>query len=448
MAHIVCITGGLTGIFNASLALVQQLEQAGHRITYASSYDLEAAVTAQGINYVQLDPWVIQTVDPPMSRWQKLWTWRERQQRAIAALGIDNFGPAIRQLEPDLVLIDIEMTPHIIAAVTHQLPIALLCPFLSLWKRPNLPPINTNIVPGKTWRGKRLSIRLSWLRNGLRGWKSSQQSRWGLLGIDRKSIWRCYARQVRYPFPEQFGFKQWLIPFNQGNLPIVCFNALELDFPHIPHPLMHYVGPMVRDDRQDIQVHPPIEQRLAQCLAQRRAHGRSLIYCGCSTFVNGHQAWLKRVIAAVGDAPEWDLIIGLGGQMKQEQLGRIPANVHVFDWAPQMEVLKQADCAVINGGINTINECISLGIPMLIYSMGHADQNGNAVRIGYHRLGIVGNRDQDSMGQIRTAIQTLLTDTVYRTNVQQMRDRFQAYSQANRSAQVIATLLKAKRAHP
>ena len=60
MAHIVCITGGLTGILNASLALVQQLRQAGHRVTYASPADLSKPVAAQEIPYVQLERWVMQ----------------------------------------------------------------------------------------------------------------------------------------------------------------------------------------------------------------------------------------------------------------------------------------------------------------------------------------------------------------------------------------------------
>ena len=35
MAHILCMTTGLTGILNASFEVVRRLEKRGHRLTYA-----------------------------------------------------------------------------------------------------------------------------------------------------------------------------------------------------------------------------------------------------------------------------------------------------------------------------------------------------------------------------------------------------------------------------
>lgn len=437
MAHIVCITGGLKGIFNASLALVQQLERAGHRVTYASPHNFRDAVMAQGIPYVQLEPWVLQPADPPMSRWQKVWTLRQRQQRAVEQLGVQHFAQTIQALEPDLVLIDMEMMPHIMAGVTRGLPMALLCQFLSIWKRPNLPPINSNTLPGR-------GAELAWLKNGLTTWKEALQQRWQRMGLDRRSIWGCYARQVGYPFPQQFGFHQWLIPYGQGQLPVLCFNALELDFPHDPHPLMHYVGPMVSENRQDCLVTAATQQALEQLFKKRRTQGRSLIYCGCSTFVEGNQQWLKKIIDAFASRPKWDLVVGLGGQLDRNHLGTLPANVHAFSWTPQLQVLQQADCAVINGGINTINECLYLGVPMLVYSLGHADQAGDAARVAYHGLGIAGDREKDTVAEIRSSIQTLLTDVSYRERVGEMCDRIHHYHQENRAAQVVETLLNSR----
>ncbi|MEM7065137.1 MAG: nucleotide disphospho-sugar-binding domain-containing protein [Cyanobacteria bacterium P01_B01_bin.77] len=436
MAHIVCITGGLKGIFNASLALVQQLKLSGHRVTYASPHDFKAAVAAQGIPYVQLDPWVIQPGDLPMGRWTKLWTLRQRQQQAVNQLGVYHFAQTIQALEPDLVLIDMEMTPHIIAGVVSDLPMALLCQFLSIWKRPGLPPINSHILPDSDF-----GIELAWLKNGLATWKETLQQRWQRMGLDRRSIWGCYARQLGYGCSEQFGFNQWLIPYGQGELPILCFNALELDFPHAPHPLMHYVGPMVHENRQDVQVTANTHKTLERLFEKRRSQGRSLIYCGCSTFVKGNQQWLKKIIEAVASQPKWDLVVGLGGQLDRDQLGTLPANVHAFGWTPQLQVLKHADCAVINGGINTINECLYLGVPILVYSLGHTDQNGNAVRVVYHGLGIAGDREKDTTTEIRSSIQALLTDASYRERAGRMCDRIHHYHQENRAAQVVKTLL-------
>ncbi|MEL6247544.1 MAG: nucleotide disphospho-sugar-binding domain-containing protein [Cyanobacteria bacterium J06627_15] len=448
MAHIVCITGGLTGIFHASLALVQQLTQAGHRVTYASPHDFRQAVTAQGIDYVQLDRWLVQPADPPMSRWQKLLTLQARQQRAVDELGVQSFTQTLQNLEPDLVLIDMEMTPHIMAGVMSGLPMVLLCQFLSIWKRPCLPAISSPIMPAKDRWGRWLRAELSWLRNGFTTWKAAQQQRWVRVGLDRRSIWGCYARQIGYPFSEQSGFTQWLIPFGQGQLPVLCFNASELDFPHEPHPLMHYAGPMVSEARQNSRVTPDTWKILEQRFENRRSRGRTLIYCSCSTFAKGHRQWLSKVIAAVADCPEWDLVVGLGNQLDREQLGTLPPTVYAFGWVPQLEVLKQADCAVVNAGINTINECIDSGVPMLVYSLGHADQNGNAARVAYHGLGLVGDREQDTAGQIRDSIRTLLTEPSYRNCVEQMCDRTRRYRHEQRAAQIVEALLAKQKRSP
>ncbi|MEL7313689.1 MAG: nucleotide disphospho-sugar-binding domain-containing protein [Cyanobacteria bacterium J06559_3] len=443
MAHIVCLTGGLTGMLNASLALVQQLQQAGHQVTYASPADLREPVTALGIPYVQLDRWVIQSGDLPMNRWQKLRSLPMRQQRAVDALGVQHFGQTLQALSPDLILIDMEMHPHIMAAVQHPLPVALLCQFLSIWRRPNLPPIHTDIVPGQGWRGQRLGIEWTWLRYSWRKWQEFQRERWRRMGIDRLSILRCYARQLDYPWRDRWGHDQWLVPAPHGQLPILCFNALELDFPHEPHPLMHYVGPMVLVDRPESQVEAATHIALEQLFAGRESGERSLIYCACSTFAQANRQFLKQLMAAVADCPHWDLVLGLGGQLDPSDLGDLPVNVHAFGWVPQLQVLKHADCAINNGGINSINECLYLGVPMLVYSLRRFDQNGNAARIAYHGLGLVGDIASDDATQIRDHLQTLLTDAAYQTRVHKMRDRMHQYRQANRAAQTVAALLKA-----
>lgn len=441
MAHIVCITGGLTGMLNASLALVAQLQQAGHRVTYASPANLCAPVTAQGIPYVQLDPWVMQSGDPPMGRWQKWRTLKARQQRAVDALGVQGFVKTVKTLNPDLLLIDMEMQPHIMAAVMAQLPIALLCQFLSIWQRPNLPPIHTKIVPGEGWSGSRLAINLSWWRHRWNKWLEFQRERWRRMGLDWVSVSHRYAQQIGYPWQQPWRRGQWLLPYPHGKLPILCFNALELDFPHDPHPLMRYVGPMVLETRKESKVEPSTEAVLENIFTRCRNAGRQIIYCSCSTFVKSNQQFLQRLIAAVSNCSNWELILGLGGQLTVKDLPALPDNVHAFAWVPQLKVLQQANCAINNSGINSINECLYFGVPMLVYSLDRFDQNGDAARIAYYDLGIAGDIAHDSPEQIRDYIKSLLSDQRYQTQVKAMQKYYCRYEHENRAAQVVESLL-------
>ncbi|MEO0769119.1 MAG: hypothetical protein AAFY72_06740 [Cyanobacteria bacterium J06649_4] len=483
MAHIVCITGGLTSRLNVSLALVERLEQAGHRITYASPGDLRAKVTAQGIDYVQLAPWVIQSVDDvgtdgkPMTRWEKLWRLRSRQQKAVEALGVQHFADTMRSLQPDLLLIDIEMHPHIMAAVSAGFPVALICSFLSIWRRPNLPPIHTDILPGQSWRGQPYGIQWAWLRYSWQKWKEFQRDRWQRMGLDRISVLRYYAKQLNYPFRSRFGLTQWIVPYPHGPLPILCCNALELDFPHDPHPSMYYVGAMVQQNRQETQLPEQDVWRLQRLLnthaaakdsvrqdsadrdrtrkdrsqRQRSLNTRTLIYCGCSSMVKGDSQRLKRIIEAVHDCETWDLVLGLGGQLTPDQLGTLPPNVYAFRWAPQLKILEYADCAIVDAGSSAVRECVAAGVPMLIYSYGSNDQNGNRARVVYHGLGIGGDppleglrhRRKDSASQIRHHIERLLTDKTYQIQVEAMRDRLQQYDREKRAVTIVESLLPA-----
>ena len=138
-------------------------------------------------------------------------------------------------------------------------------------------------------------------------------------------------------------------------------------------------------------------------------------------------------------------MLGLGGQLAPKQLGELPSNVYAFRWVPQLSVLEHADCAIATAGINSLNECIYFGVPVLVYSLGHADQNGNAARVAYHGLGMVGDRDRDSAGVIRDRIQTLLTNSTYRQQVNRMRDCFHRYTREHRIVQVVEALLKCQR---
>ena len=449
MAHIVCITGGLTGIFNASMALVEQLVAAGHEVTYASPADWRAAVEAQGIPYVQLETWVMQPSEPPMSRWQKLWQLRSRQKKAVDGLGVNNFAQKMRSLSPDLLLIDMEMHPHIIAAVEAGLTVGLLCQFLSVWHRPNLPPIHTSTVPGEGWRGSRWGIELSWLRHGWEKWQAGQRESWRRAGCDRISVLRCYARQIGDSYRplhwRASGWRQWLVPYPHTDaLSILCLNASELDFPHSPHPTMHYVGPMVQPQRPQLQVNEQTHRQVMDFLAHRtstQSLARSLIYCSCSTFVKSNEHFLRAVIAAVAAQPEWELVLGLGGQLSPQTLGELPPRVHAFDWVPQMLLLQYADCAIHNGGINSLNECLYHGVPMLIYSLKRYDQDGNAARAAYHGLGITGDIEQDDAEKIEAYLQQLLSDRKYRQRAAAMSDRVRAYAKEERAAKAVASLL-------
>ena len=134
---------------------------------------------------------------------------------------------------------------------------------------------------------------------------------------------------------------------------------------------------------------------------------------------------------------DWDLVLGLGGKTQSEALAPVPPNVVLLDWAPQMDVLKFADCAVTHGGITTINECIRSNVPVLVYSTKHVDQNGCAARVAFHRLGLMGDKDNDTMEQIGQNIERCLSDPLIRESVARMQRVFSDYEESNEAVRLI-----------
>lgn len=448
MAHIICITTGLTGILHASFELVARLEAAGHEVTYACPHDVGEKVRAQGFQYEQL-PEVTFSPAPEIEAGgglkgritkviHKIRNAKQRQAAGIAALQMDKFRDFLDKQQPDLLLLDMELHDHILTAVAQQLPTVLVSQWFSTWERPGLPPIFRATVPNQGWRGTATAIQLDWLRVKLSQQISVFKGNLFSAFTDRRSILRAYAKSVGFPM-ELLETKYWPPPFTYHQLPVLSMTSWALEFPHDPRPAMYYVGPMVYPQRQDQQADPEVLQRIQNILKTKQESGKSLIYCSVSSMDEGDQFFLQKLVEAVGQRENWIMILGLGGLLETNFLSSIPSNVHPFAWVPQLSVLEQADCSINHGGIHTINECIHFRVPMLIYSGKRYDQNGCAARIDFHGIGIAADKDEEDAIAIRQKIEQLLSQASY----QEKMDQIHAHYQENKGglAKIVDQLL-------
>ena len=199
---------------------------------------------------------------------------------------------------------------------------------------------------------------------------------------------------------------------------------------------------MVQLERHEVDVGPRFWEVMAALSEQRRA-GRALIYCSMGS-LHSDAGYFHRVIAAVTGRPEWNLILAVGSKLPLEQFQPAPPNVHLFSRVPQLKVLEQADLMLAHGGIGTVNEALLLGVPLLVYSFGHMDQNGNAARVAYHGLGLTGDIRRDSPAQIAQKIERILLDPSFKTKVGHMRQIYQRYHQAEKAVRLIEERLPSK----
>lgn len=443
MAHFTFIAHGLTSPLNASLELSRRLTAAGHRVTYVSHADIGSDVTGHGFAFVRLteDQAIRKSMLNDLGANPLTWISKMRRARA-ASVHSDEIERVVTDLAPDMLLIDIEMHYPIIATASLEIPTMLVMNWLSIFRLPDLPPLNTELMPGD-----RKSIARAWKRVQIAAYGARLRHKLGKGGVgdvlrpvsygtryfaDLKQV----ARTRDYQLDENTDRRQWLRPFMYTKLPILCLNAADFEFPHLPHPNIRYVGPMVNQDRAEGRVNND-DARLWEGFKQKRANSaRPLIYCSLGSYWSD-PAFLRMVLATFARRPEWDLVLGLGSQAAADDLGPITDNVLTLDYAPQLEVLAEADCAINHGGITSINECISSEVPMVVYSPSLLDQDGCAARVEYHGLGVRGDWNAPDSVELESHIDHLFSDDQVRPSIETMRQAFDRYESEAVAVQVI-----------
>ncbi len=115
--------------------------------------------------------------------------------------------------------------------------------------------------------------------------------------------------------------------------------------------------------------------------------------------------------------------------------------MHAFSWVPQLQVLKNADVVVMHGGVNTADECVVNGVPMLVYCGNETDMAGTTARVVHHGIGIAGDRQRDSTQDIRGHIDRLLRESHFKDNVRRLQQSYAAYVEGRVAERTIASLL-------
>ena len=444
--RILIATAGLSGLLYSSVELGRRLGAAGHRVSYAGPGAVRKLVEYYGLEFLEIEPsryneFLARDADAgPLDR---LRYRRRRQGEAIQSLGLAPFLETVRHVDPDLVLLDGEMHEQIFAVAGLGVPVALLNTFPSIWRQPGLPPTHVMVRPDVGWQGSRPSIAAFWFALRLRKWGIRLSQRLQRVGCDRVSILRHLAEQTGFDFQRQTDTSQWLIPFSYRRLPYLSLHAQEFEFPHQPPENVHYVGPMVPEDRVDLTGNANESAEIATVLERRRNAGSQtrLIYAGFGSVFSTDLDFVARLIRVVAERPGWELILSLSDRVRPERLGSLPERVHVFSWVPQLQVLKQADAVVTHGGLNTLDECILSGVPMLVYCGGETDMAGNTARVVHHGIGLAGNRERDRTADICRHLDRLLDEPSFARNLSRLRERYEAYQHNRVAERVIQSLL-------
>jgi MGT family glycosyltransferase len=116
--------------------------------------------------------------------------------------------------------------------------------------------------------------------------------------------------------------------------------------------------------------------------------------------------------------------MSIGEKVKLADLGEIPQNFIVKNYVPQIEVLKHTKLFITHGGMNSTNEALYYGVPLVVIPQG-ADQpiiGGQVAKIG---AGITLQMQSLTANQLREAADHVLNEPSFHQAIATIREVFQ-----------------------
>ncbi|NBD14041.1 glycosyltransferase [Corallococcus silvisoli] len=435
MARIVFLPLPEAGHIHATYGLARQLASRGHELLYMAPPDGQTFLRGQPWPFIpvfeeampqgrqaELDSQLAAPDVSPRARKEIIREVLHRHGlRITEALFGATLESRIRGLGADLLLVDATFPLPVLAAHKAGVPAFQLCTNLALNRDVSVPPLNSHHVP-TGGLGSKLRIRLAWQGQYLRTF----------LPFEEKMRERLRAFYRSHPGAPPANFNTHLQIGPHLQVPTLVMSAPEFDFRRAASDV-HYLGPCVDLER----VEPPLPMALPPGEAP-------LILCSLGSHgdrVRGHHAFFQSVIAAVARRPQCRLLMAVGKHLRTDSFGPLPPNVTVTDWVPQIAALRHASLMITHGGLNSIKECICLGIPMLVYPLMF-DQPGNAARVVHHGLGLRGDIRQASAEQVGAQIDTILGTPAFQTRTRAMQHTFVEADASSRGAKTLEQLLQ------
>lgn len=400
------------GHYTGTFRLARVLRARGHRVVYLGLAGAREWVTSQGFDFVAF----AEDVVPAAAASPR--ATEETFQAFLARISDGTLDQCLRDAGADLVLCDTFVWYIALRALRLGLPVVNLSIILSLHPHARIPPILTALPAAQTaWSRARVRATWAWLRVQFLFTKSLA-SRWrGAYRTPTRmhhlvGVFRSVAHQAGYRCRE--GETYW---FGETGprlvLPelVLCPEAFQ--FPEKPADGRRYIGDYVDMERTE----PPLAAELA-------GETRPIVYCSLGTCASAYRQ-RRRFVAAVADAsrrrPDWLFVLQLSDAPTLAQIE--PAeNLRAFAWVPQLALLRRAAAMVTHGGLNSIMECVQLGVPMVIVPAAR-DQPGNAARAARLGIALTAGMAELTGAMLAGMLDRALADPALKENQARLRQR-------------------------
>jgi zeaxanthin glucosyltransferase len=407
-----CFPG--TGHLNPLTALARRLQQRGHTVVIFGIADVEVRVRAAGIDFFLIGqndypPGTLQTLDRRLGELKGLESFRFTLDRVknTARMVLRDGPEAVRRARVEALMIDeVDMATNVAEYV-------------------GLPYVSLALIPPMLPDNRYPPFYFGW--SGDQSWLSRLRNEIGIRVLSRVAapIYTVVNQQRR-----AWGLKSRRPGDGLSKLAQITQLPAALEFDIADPPVvLHYTGPFV-----------DAEQRPAVDFAWNRLDGRPLVYTTLGTLQNRAQEIFRMIAEACASLPV-QLVISLGGGLEAEQLGVLSGNPIVVTYAPQLEIVKRAALVITHGGINTVLESLSEGVPLVCIPLGN-DQPGVASRVAARGAGIVVPPRRANAKRLHAAVRAVLEDESYRSAARKLQVAISQIDGLERAANMVEDALK------
>lgn len=410
MTHFGIICPPFPGHINPLSALGRELQQRGHEVTFLQIPDLELKVRREKLNFWAIGkskyrPGLLVETFEQLGKLSNLEALRysvgfcqliadivcQDAPKAIAAAGIEAL--LVDQLEPAGETV----------AEFLQLPFICVSSAQAIHRRADIPPFFTPWNYHDTWWAR--------IRNSLA---------YHLLDRSSKPILQVlnhYRHQWRLPTYRH-------LYASSAQLAHISQQPAAFDFPCANLPAhFHYVGPL-----RDASPH-------SLCFPFEKLTGQPMIYASLGSVQNTkHEVF--HTIAAACQELDVQLVMSHGGGMNAEAVQQLPGSPLVVEYAPQLEVISKASLTITHGGLNTVLDSLSNGVPLVAIPITY-EQPGTGARIRWTGTGEVIPLTELSVPKLQAAIQQVLTEDAYRDNALRLKQAIHEAGGVKRAADIV-----------
>lgn len=161
------------------------------------------------------------------------------------------------------------------------------------------------------------------------------------------------------------------------------------------------------------------------------------IYISLGTILNQNRDFYKNCIEAFRDE-DFNVVMAVGDKIDLADLGKMPKHFLVKNHVNQIDILSQTDVFITHCGMNSVNESLYFGVPMVLFPQ-HSEEGVVADRVVELGAGI--KLKGYYPHHLKEVVKIILNDDSFQKNANKLGESFKKAGGAKAAATFIQTVI-------